>query len=148
MRYSYLGPYWTHAANDELGWAGCRVSSRHKRLAAKWRQPQAAHPTCSYFKPHTDGFLHVSSQERSFLTVLIYLNNVGNTDYNGGGTRFLPTRSTAPPAVVRPVMGSMLCFDHHLYHEGEALQSGWKYVLRADIMFCAHSTKVLHTSSA
>ena len=62
-----------------------------------------------YFKPHIDGFLHVSSQERSFLTVLIYLNNVGNTDYNGGGTRFLPTRSTAPPTVVRPVMGSITC---------------------------------------
>ena len=97
-----------------------------------------------YFKPHTDGFLRVSSQERSFLTVLVYLNDLGEPATVGGGTRFLPTRSTAPPTVVRPVLGSMLCFDHDLYHEGEALQSGWKYVLRTDIVFRTHSTDFGH----
>ena len=68
-------------------WRPCGVSSKLRVL----RYGEA-----DFFKPHVDGNCVASPSERSFLTGLLYLNDV---EGGGGGTRFLPSRSDAPPAV-------------------------------------------------
>merc|ERR1719265_1745237 len=107
--------------------------------------------TCGdYFKPHFDGNRTISPNEKSFLTVLIYLNSQeehqsraqeptgrgsDTLTFNGGGTKFHPVRCAAPPTSVNPGAGDVLMFDHNLYHEGAELLDGVKYVIRTDVMF-------------
>jgi hypothetical protein len=86
-----------------------------------------------FFKPHIDGNCVTSPTERSFLTAIIYLNDTA--EFEGGGTYVHAMRTHGEPVLVSPVQGALLCFDHQLYHEGEAVLSGFKYILRTDIMF-------------
>mmetsp|Transcript_122694 Transcript_122694/g.212140 ORF Transcript_122694/g.212140 Transcript_122694/m.212140 type:complete len:263 (+) Transcript_122694:59-847(+) len=106
------------------GWRPCGINDRFRIF----RYGQG-----DYFKPHVDGGLIVSDKEQSFLTVIIYLNGAG--EMTGGGTKFHAMRSAISPSVVRPLAGKMLCFDHQLYHEGEAIDTGIKYIMRTDIVF-------------
>jgi hypothetical protein len=99
--------------------------------------------------------------EHSYMTFLIYLNG----GFDGGGTTFFVAPSDELSATanattdaasnhadedgsftpiiaqsVEPVEGSILCFPHgivegSLVHEGSAVKSGVKYVIRSDIMF-------------
>lgn len=73
---------------------------------------------------HVDLSYRPSAQERSFLTVILYLND----DYSGGQTRF-------GPVAVQPKAGMALLFPHELRHEGEAVTAGTKEVLRTDVMY-------------
>ena len=88
------------------------------------------------FKPHCDGsFFRPDGSQGSFWTVMIYLNNGGNdNDFQGGSTLFHARDGTETVAVV-PKAGSVLVFDHDLYHEGEQVMRGTKYALRTDVMF-------------
>jgi len=107
-----------------------------------------------FFSPHydatttsTDKSNHSSSQEENIeiesqLTVLLYLNE----GFDGGRTLFLDrsdtTRNIQP---INPRQGSILLFDHGLYHSGEAVNSknGTKFILRTDVMFASpHNTKI------
>ena len=36
---------------------------------------------------------------------------------------------------VAPRKGSLLLFDHHLYHRGEAVRRGAKFCLRSDLLY-------------
>lgn len=76
------------------------------------------------FPLHVDLSYRASAQERSFLTVILYLND----DYSGGQTRF-------GSVAVQPVAGMALLFPHELRHEGEAVTAGTKAVLRTDVMY-------------
>lgn len=76
------------------------------------------------FNLHRDGHFARSADERSFLTLLLYLNG----DFVGGQTRFLN-------AEVQPSRGDALVFEHHLLHEGAPVVAGRKYVLRSDVMY-------------
>jgi prolyl 4-hydroxylase len=80
------------------------------------------------FRPHTDGYFERASGERSFYTLLVYLNG----DFEGGETDVRGERITPAP-------GLALFFRHHLEHEGRTLVRGRKYVLRSDVMFAAPS---------
>jgi prolyl 4-hydroxylase len=66
---------------------------------------------------------------------MIYLND-GMT---GGETRFYSGMEQAvnqrPYLSVQPKMGMALIFLHSLWHEGAAVHSGRKYVLRTDVMY-------------
>jgi hypothetical protein len=74
------------------------------------------------------------------MTVNMFLNTV--LPEHGGATRVL-----SPPVAdsihekhevlgkVQPVKGSAAVFRDSLYHDGEALEAGVKYLLRTDIMF-------------
>ena len=121
------------------------------------------------------------SEQKSFLTLQVYLNdgggqlgagdgkNAGKQCFVGGATRFFeePTEATsphkgrpsqyrlkgestlsleataaAPPSIanwivhdVVPRKGRVLLFQHNIWHEGERVRSGIKYVLRSEIMF-------------
>jgi predicted 2-oxoglutarate/Fe(II)-dependent dioxygenase YbiX len=77
-----------------------------------------------YFAPHTDGSFRRQNGEESRLTLLVYLND----DFEGGETAFSDD-------VVVPARGMALVFRHEFLHEGRAVVSGSKYVLRSDVMF-------------
>ena len=80
------------------------------------------------FAPHIDGCFARPNGEESLLTFMVYLND----DFEGGTTNFLEER---PPLVVQPERGMALVFAHQQLHEGAAVVSGQKYVLRSDVMY-------------
>jgi predicted 2-oxoglutarate/Fe(II)-dependent dioxygenase YbiX len=80
------------------------------------------------FAPHYDGAFRRSAAERSELTFMVYLND----DFTGGQTAFHEF-----DIEVRPRRGGALLFQHQLLHEGCAVRSGVKYVLRSDVMYAA-----------
>jgi hypothetical protein len=74
------------------------------------------------------------------MTVNMYLNTV--LLEHGGATRILSPSVTGSIdgrhevlGKVQPVQGSAAVFRDSLYHDGEALGEGVKYLLRTDIMF-------------
>jgi|RhiMetdeSRZDD1v2_1073273.scaffolds.fasta_scaffold2468003_1 predicted 2-oxoglutarate/Fe(II)-dependent dioxygenase YbiX len=77
------------------------------------------------FEAHVDGYYQRPNGEQSLLTFMLYLNE----DFEGGETVF------QNGIRVKPESGMILVFRHTLYHEGVAVTSGRKYVLRSDIMF-------------
>lgn len=77
------------------------------------------------FKMHRDGSFVRNEKEESFYTFMIYLND----DFEGGETEFESI------CTVKPKTGDLLVFLHPLRHEGKALLSGIKYVLRSDVMY-------------
>ena len=77
-----------------------------------------------YFKWHRDGSFRRSFYEVSKYTFMVYLNE----GFVGGETQF-ETFSVVPK------QGSALVFPHKLRHQGSALKSGVKYVLRTDVMY-------------
>ncbi|REG37848.1 putative 2-oxoglutarate/Fe(II)-dependent dioxygenase YbiX [Archangium gephyra] len=79
-----------------------------------------------YFAPHKDGAFVRSADERSLLTLLVYLNG----ECEGGETRF-PTLGQE----VVPARGMGLLFEHRVLHEGAEVRGGVKYVLRTDVMY-------------
>ena len=109
------------------------------------------------FKPHFDATTEIGSNEgtsSSYITVLLYLNDGNGQDFNGGETEFLSKEedeiyntgrtaaSTTSSATTKecckiiPKAGSVVLFEHDLYHRGCPLTSfGTKYVLRTDILF-------------
>jgi prolyl 4-hydroxylase len=76
------------------------------------------------FKPHQDIDFVKSETEKSFFSLLIYLND----NFVGGETIF-------ENAIVKPVAGSALVFPHILLHSGAKVTQGIKYVLRSDIIY-------------
>jgi predicted 2-oxoglutarate/Fe(II)-dependent dioxygenase YbiX len=87
------------------------------------------------FPAHTDGCFERSAQERSLLTLLVYLNQ----DFEGGGTVIWKSeeemKKARPGAEFLPRTGTALIFAHGLWHEGRPVTRGRKYVLRTDVMF-------------
>ncbi len=78
------------------------------------------------FAPHFDGAFQRDAFERSELTFMVYLNE----GFGGGTTSFHDFEVD-----VVPKAGGALLFQHRLLHEGCAVTSGVKYVLRSDIMY-------------
>lgn len=78
------------------------------------------------FAPHFDGCFRRNDRERSELTFMVYLND----GFAGGTTSFIDYEID-----VIPRAGSALLFQHRLLHEGCAVTSGVKYVLRSDVMY-------------
>ena len=62
--------------------------------------------------------------EASRLSFIIYLND----DFSGGET-------TVVDKTIKPRRGMALLFRHELLHEGRAVKSGTKYVMRTDVMY-------------
>jgi WD40 repeat protein len=90
------------------------------------------------FNIHQDGVHHRGPDHRSHLTVLIYLTD--GARFTGGDTVFYaPDADTAPRELgrVRPRAGSLLLFDHAIWHAGDAVSAGTKHVLRSDVMYRA-----------
>ena len=77
------------------------------------------------FKMHRDGNYVRNECEISYYTFMIYLND----NYEGGETEFQNLFS------IIPKQGDLLVFHHPIKHEGKALISDIKYVLRSDVMY-------------
>jgi hypothetical protein len=82
------------------------------------------------FRPHSDGVIRLEDGQESRLTFIVYLSDVPR----GGQTRSFDPRGEAWLEVGSEA-GKALVFDHHLFHEGVAVQEGCKYVLRTDVMY-------------
>ncbi|PRP75531.1 hypothetical protein PROFUN_09017 [Planoprotostelium fungivorum] len=85
-----------------------------------------------YFGPHIDGSRLASINEQSFITVNIYLNDVPES--SGGSTRVLSDDNDVLYRV-QPKRGMASLFRDTLFHDGEELRAGEKFLLRTDIMF-------------
>jgi WD40 repeat protein len=87
-----------------------------------------------YFHRHLDGVHYRSETVQSKLTFMIYLNNA--TEFKGGRTLFFKTKDSSEIwASYIPKQGDLIVFDHNVWHEGEVLSEGEKFVLRSDILY-------------
>lgn len=87
-----------------------------------------------YFHRHLDGVHYRNADLQSKLTFMIYLNDA--EEFEGGRTLFYKDRISAEIwATYTPRRGDLIIFDHNIWHEGELLQSGEKFVLRSDILY-------------
>jgi hypothetical protein len=82
------------------------------------------------FGAHRDTNFSRSARERSFMTINIYLN-----DTDGGCTRFLDPNNREIIFPCQPQTGKALVFLHNEYHDGDALRTGSKYLMRTDLMY-------------
>jgi hypothetical protein len=81
-----------------------------------------------FFKKHQDGGYVNNNNQRSILTLMIYLND----NFEGGETIFYDGDEKT---VLKPTSCTGVIFNHDLEHEGEVITKGIKYILRTDIMF-------------
>ncbi len=77
------------------------------------------------FNMHKDGQQQVG-ENTTYYTFMVYLNDGGE----GGNTTFRLNDIS-----IKPKIGSLLLFEHRLWHQGEEVISGCKYVLRTDVMY-------------
>ncbi len=95
--------------------------------------------TDQYFHRHLDGVHYRNDTTQSKLTFMIYLNNA--TEFKGGRTLFFKTKETDEIwASYIPKQGDLIVFDHNVWHEGEILTEGEKFVLRSDILYSKKAT--------
>lgn len=85
------------------------------------------------FNWHRDGHFERRTGERSQFTFMVYLND----DFEGGATSFRDDDGFAGDSALRvtPVKGMALLFHHPIWHRGDAVTAGRKYVLRTDVMY-------------
>jgi predicted 2-oxoglutarate/Fe(II)-dependent dioxygenase YbiX len=83
------------------------------------------------FALHYDGAFARGPDEESKLTFMVYLNH----GFTGGETNFYDGWGAGLRLSVRPECGKALVFVHRQLHEGAAVLSGRKYVLRTDVMY-------------
>jgi hypothetical protein len=106
---------------SKMHYAGSRPTGVNERLRFYRYDPGQA------FRWHRDGSYQDPAGRRSFVTYMVYLND----DFEGGQTKFREPH----PLEVKPVKGMALLFSHPLSHEGAAVKTGRKYVLRTDVMY-------------
>eukprot|EP00918_Siedleckia_nematoides_P052446 GHVU01114589.1.p1 GENE.GHVU01114589.1~~GHVU01114589.1.p1 ORF type:complete len:203 (-),score=17.85 GHVU01114589.1:1007-1615(-) len=82
-----------------------------------------------YFKPHYDGNYVRDNGEKSYITVMVYLNE----GFAGGTTTFI--HPFGDNIEIIPQTGSVLVFQHDVFHEGAELINGQKYTIRTDVMY-------------
>lgn len=87
-----------------------------------------------FFGVHYDGCFIRDKDERSFFTMMFYLND----NYEGGETVFLDSsedkKNPKTIVAVKPKRGMMIFFPQDILHEGRAVV-GEKYIFRNDIIF-------------
>ena len=94
-----------------------------------------------YFHRHLDGVHYRNDTTQSKLTFMIYLNSA--TEFEGGRTLFFKTKETNEIwASYIPKQGDLIVFDHNVWHEGEVLKQGEKFVLRSDILYSKKETDI------
>ena len=91
------------------------------------------------FDWHLDFPFERDNGERSYLTLLIYLNDA----FTGGATSFEDSYSeqSFEEFHVQPRRGMALFFEHQTHHKGEPVRDGCKYVMRTDVMYAAEDTE-------
>lgn len=81
------------------------------------------------FEAHFDATTMVGSNQKSLLTVLLYLNDGDGKEFEGGETLYLDIHNIANTTQddhvtkVTPLAGSVVIFEHGLFHSGAPLVS-------------------------
>ena len=88
-----------------------------------------------FFALHNDGAFtypedHPKAGLKSYVTFQLYLND----GFEGGATRIYSDDRSEFHDVV-PEVGSVLLFQHEMFHSGEPVRQGRKYTVRTDMMF-------------
>ena len=107
------------------------------------------------FKPHFDSPFVPSFQERSALSVVLYLADVGSTDFyfppHDSAAADVLGLTTAEEVAVRGGLdryvkcttqakrGRCLIFPHGVLHAGAPVEAGIKWILRTDVVFSSTS---------
>lgn len=126
---------------------GTHVPQQRKLEDSTWHL-QELNPrlrACRYragqqFRIHQDGVYHVSARRRSLLTFMIYLDGPesfdgGDTVFYAGGPRAQECVQPAEIGRLTPRRGSLIVFDHALWHAGAVVTRGCKHVLRSDLVY-------------
>jgi len=92
----------------------------------------------NFFKKHLDGQHVQNENERSILTLMIYLND----NFKGGETIFYENQMEI---TIQPKKNLALIFNHDIYHEGKDIEEGYKYILRTDVLFKRYKINILNT---
>jgi len=87
-----------------------------------------------FFKKHLDGQHVQNENDRSILTLMIYLND----EFKGGDTIFYENENQF---CIKPKRNSAVIFNHDILHEGKIVKEGYKYILRTDVMFKRYELK-------
>jgi len=89
------------------------------------------------FHAHQDGVHHRGAGLRSHLTFMVYLTD--GDEFEGGDTLFYGQAPGAEPQQpvgrLRPHAGSLIVFDHALWHAGAVVQAGVKHIIRSDVLY-------------
>jgi predicted 2-oxoglutarate/Fe(II)-dependent dioxygenase YbiX len=85
-----------------------------------------------FFGIHKDGinFDVENKQNMSYATLNIFLND----DFEGGSTIFYENDKKTTTLICKPLAGRGSFFYSQQFHEGEKISSGYKYLLRTDLM--------------
>lgn len=87
--------------------------------------------TDQMFSKHQDGVFFLDDKKCSSLSFVLYLNE----EFSGGRTLFFEERNDAKHKyMIRPQKGKLVVFDHTIWHSGEQVNEGEKYILRSDLL--------------
>lgn len=81
-----------------------------------------------FFRPHKDNSLIINPTRRSFLSIVVYLND----DFEGGQLH-LPGQGRD----IQPRPGLAVVFSHWMVHESRPITEGVKYAFRSDVIYGA-----------
>lgn len=87
--------------------------------------------TGDFFTRHQDGTFTDSDGSTSMITVLLYLND----DYTGANTRFFKDGRDGTPNEIKLETGMVVLMDQDIYHDVPPLLTGFKYVMRTELMY-------------
>ena len=126
----------TLASDDHHGRGSWTLDGVNERFRfCRYRASQAFHI-------HQDGVHHRGGDVQSRLTFMIYLTDGdefdgGDTLFFAGGPATTPPGEAHPPVVarVRPRAGSLIVFDHGIWHAGDVVTRGTKHIMRSDVMY-------------
>lgn len=66
---------------------------------------------------------------------MVYLNSAQN-NFKGGRTLFYKSKiGQEILASYIPRQGDLIIFDHNIWHEGELVLEGQKFIMRSDIIY-------------
>jgi WD40 repeat protein len=118
----------------EMDYSGNNENGKWKLNELNNRFRYCRYSANQYFNRHLDGIHFRSETTQSKLTFMLYLNSAA--EFEGGRTLFFKNKNTTEIwASYTPQQGDLIVFDHNIWHSGEELLSGEKYVLRSDILY-------------
>lgn len=100
------------------------------------------------FSIHRDGVFYQDDNHQSKLTFLLYLNCT--SEFKGGATTFYQDQyGEKLLASYTPEVGDVAIFDHGIWHSGNKVTQGSKYILRSDFIYkqCINKNSIENTSS-
>ncbi len=83
-----------------------------------------------YFPIHQDGVFQDNMGRRSILTLNMFLSD----EFEGGATTFFYDDKKTIYSIAKPKIGRAALFDREIFHQGNEVTSGSKYLLRTYVV--------------